>query len=421
MMLLRGSSKTNGSRLILALLILPALSSTLANASDNFDYRGHIKYQSQITRFPDDSLFSESTADPAVDQGLDLRLNVSAEVNAWVFQSAYQLLAINRESPSVNSSSSPISDDRRLMRLTDSISDDNATKIYQRLDRLQFKLLSPQAVLKIGRQAISWGNGLIYNPMDFLNPFDPTAIDREYKTGDDMLYAQYLFDNGNDVQAVWVLRRDDQGDVDNSVASLALKYHWFFNNEEIDLLLAEHFDQRLVGVGATTSLGGAVWRGDLLSSETNDGTAHSAVVNLSYSWLSWGKNVSAIVELHRNGFGIDDGDYSPARLAARPELTTRLARGELFTLGKDYLAVAATIELTPLWLLTPNLFVNLDDNSQLLQLVSSHDLQQNLKMTLAASFPGGDRGSEFAGITSGIAGKTLSIEQSYFLQLGWYF
>ncbi|MFT7556212.1 MAG: hypothetical protein ACI9LO_002537 [Planctomycetota bacterium] len=417
MMRLCKSSNSDDWRLIPALLILPMLASTFADASDSFDYRGHIKYQSNITRYPDDSLFIESAADPAVDQGLDLRFNISTGAGNWQLQTDYQLLAINRESPSAT----PINDDRRLMRLTDTISEDSATAIYQRLDRLQFNLLSPQTVLKIGRQAVSWGNGLIYNPMDFLNPFDPTAIDREYKTGDDMLYAQYLFDNGGDVQAVWVLRRDDQGDVDNSVASLALKYHWFFNNEEIDLLIAEHFDRRLLGVGVTSSLGGSVWRGDLLGSETDSSSALSAIVNLSYSWLALGKNVSAMVELHRNGFGIDDGDYSPVRLAANPELTSRLSRGELFTLGKHYLGFAGTVELTALWLLSPNLFVNLDDDSHLLQLVSSHDLQQNLKMTLAASFPGGTRGSEFSGIDSGTAGKTLSIDQSYFLQLAWYF
>ncbi|MFT5741236.1 MAG: hypothetical protein ACI822_002573, partial [Gammaproteobacteria bacterium] len=36
-------------------------------------------------------------------------------------------------------------------------------------------------------------------------------------------------------------------------------------------------------------------------------------------------------------------------------------------------------------------------------------------------FPDGTRGSEFSGIDSGTAGKTLSIDQSYFLQLAWYF
>ena len=43
----------------------------------------------------------------------------------------------------------------------------------------------------------------------------------------------------------------------------------------------------------------------------------------------------------------------------------RLERGELYTLGKHYAGASATIELTPLFLLTPSLFVNLGDPSAL--------------------------------------------------------
>ena len=45
-------------------------------------------------------------------------------------------------------------------------------------------------VMRFGRQAITWGNGLVFNAMDIFNPFDPAAVDKEYKTGDDMIYGQ---------------------------------------------------------------------------------------------------------------------------------------------------------------------------------------------------------------------------------------
>ena len=44
--------------------------------------------------------------------------------------------------------------------------------------------------------------------MDVFNPFDPAAVDKEYKTGDDMLYGQYLLNNGNDMQGVAMVRRN---------------------------------------------------------------------------------------------------------------------------------------------------------------------------------------------------------------------
>ena len=307
------------------------------------------------------------------------------------------------------------------MDLTHIISESDGSITAHRLDRLQLSYTADQAVIKVGRQAISWGNGLIYNPMDFFNPFDPAAIDKEYKTGDDMIYGQYLLDNGNDVQAVWVGRRDDAGEVNSNVSSTAAKYHVILNDYEFDFLLAEHFDDRTIGLGGVANVGGSIWRSDIIVTDIDDDNVVSAVINFAYSWVAWDKNVSAVVEYYRNGFGIDDGNYSPANLAAHPELVQRLLRGELFTLAQNYLAASATIELSPLWLFTPNVFANLDDNSVMLQLLSQHDLQQDLQLMLALNLPFGSDGSEFGGIESGVPDRPLSVGASVFMQLAWYF
>ena len=95
-----------------------------------------------------------------------------------------------------------LSDDRRLIDLTHLISQEDNSVIVHRLDRFAIDYTGTQTVARAGRQAVSWGNGLIYTPMDFFNPFDPATVDKEYKTGDDMLYGQYLRNNGDDLQAV---------------------------------------------------------------------------------------------------------------------------------------------------------------------------------------------------------------------------
>jgi len=257
--------------------------------------------------------------------------------------------------------------------------------------------------------------------MDFFNPFDPAAIDTEYKTGDDMIYGQYLLESGDDLQAVWVGRRDNEHEVSHQVSSLALKYHGFSGNREYDLLIAEHYDHAMIALGGVTDWAQALWRSDIVISDTDTGSVTSAVINWSYSWIAASKNVSATVEYFHNGFGIDDGDYSPDNLARHPELVTRLLRGELFTLGVNYLSAAATIELTPLWLLTTSIFNNLDDGSSLVQFLSLHDLQQNLQLILAVDIPAGSDGTEFGGIDSGVPGRPLSVGTTLFAQLAWYF
>ena len=96
-------------------------------------------------------------------------------------------------------------------------------------------------------------------------------------------------------------------------------------------------------------------------------------------------------------------------------------RGELFTLGRHFVALSAMIEMTPLWTLTPNAFINVGDSSLLAQLVTSYDLKQDLQILAAVNVPLGPAGSEYGGIDPGIAGKQLSTGPGIFAQLAGYF
>jgi hypothetical protein len=264
---------------------------------------------------------------------------------------------------------------------------------------------------------------MFYTPMDIFNPFDPAAVDTEYKTGDDMVYGQYLRDNGHDIQTVMVVRRNFiSGDVEAADSSLAFKYHGIGAESEFDVLAAEHYDEPLVGFGGNRNLGGAVLRGDLTVSFTeNDDAVASLVTSGSYSWTWGGKNVSGVLEYFFNGFGQSDGRYSAQDLAQNPELLERLVRGELFTLGRHYIAASAMIEMTPLFLVTPNAFVNISDGSALLQFVTQNDLAENLLLLGAVNLPVGPDGTEFGGIESGTPGEFLSQGPGFFVQLAWYF
>ncbi len=257
--------------------------------------------------------------------------------------------------------------------------------------------------------------------MDIFNPFDPAAVDKEFKTGDDMIYGQVLQNNGNDFQGVMVFRRDPiTGDVESDQGSLAFKYHHMGSSFEIDALAAQHYGDTLLGVGANLSVGGAVLRGDLVVADTADGTIPSLTASYSRSWIWGGKNVSGLVEYFYNGFGQSDGCYSPICLADNPELYKRIARGELFNLGQHYLAVSAMIEVSPLFLLTPNVFINLQDPSALAQLVFQNDLHENLQLWSAVNIPVGSDGTEFGGAASGIPELYLSAGPSVSVQLVWY-
>jgi len=414
---------------IVTLIILLLTTSTAIADEVNYDYTSHIKYRSVLTDYPSDSLFQDFIDDPAWDNSANLRLNGTVQKDAWSGRIDYQLFTLHGDTVSMLQTNpglglfSPLlpDDSRRLMDLTHVINESDGSVTAHRLDRFYFDHITEQTVVRVGRQAISWGNGLFYNPMDFFNPFDPAAIDKEYKAGDDMVYGQYLQQSGNDWQAVWVGRRDLMGDVTSKVTSTAAKYHAFVGEFEVDALLAKHYDAPTAAIGGVANAGGGILRGDIVATNAETDNFVSAVVNYSYSWVGFNKNMSGIIELYYNGFGISNGDYSPANLANHPELVKRLARGEIFTLGKNYLAAGMTIEMSPLWLFTPTLFNNLNDHSGLLQLTSLHDLKQDLQLILALNLPYGKTGTEFGGIDSGVPGRPLSVGASAFLQLAWYF
>ena len=399
----------------LLLLLLPAL----ACAELTADFDGHTKFRAVGQTYPDNSLFKEVVGSESLDMAGLLRLNLKLRSGGWTFDSDYQLLALQGDGLKLTG---PPNDDRRLFNLTDVINESSDSAILHRLDRLWLGYTSEKTVVRVGRQALSWGHGLAYAPMDLVNPFDPTSIDTEYKPGDDMLYFQYLQDNGNDVQAAYVVRRNLQtGDVDADEATAALKYHGIAGEGEYDLLIARSYGDAVLGLGAGRSLGGAVWNADLVLTDTDRDTYLQLVTNLLYSWIWADKNMSGSIEYYFNGFGQKDGQYDPLSLAQNPDLLLRLSRGELFTLGRHYLSGNVMIEMTPLWSITPTVLVNIADPSALLQVITSYSLSDNMTLLGSINVPMGPNGSEFGGIESGLPDRYLSRGAGLFAQFAWYF
>jgi len=396
----------------------------------DWTFGGHTKLQYIGTTIPGNSVLQDLAGDALQEGNLEVRLKFSARRGRWDFNAHGQVISVYSEALAGLSSlpglflpgADVINDKRRWFDLTHQVhtGDQNATLV--RFDRASVTYSGANTVLRFGRQAISWGNGLLFTPMDIFNPFDPTAIDKEYKSGDDMLYAQYLFSNGDDAQVVAVVRRNPlNGEVEQDQSSFAVKYHAIRSLGEFDLMASRHYGQAVLGLGLSSGLGGSVWRGDLVWNETESGSAWTAVAGVTASWVGAGHNWTGLFEYFYSGFGLSGRDYSVAALAADPALLARLARGELFNIGRHYLGASVTLEATPLLDLTPNIFVNLTDPSAYAQLVVSYDWKQDLQLLLALNIPIGPDGSEYGGIDAVQTGKYISTGAALFAQLAWYF
>jgi hypothetical protein len=133
------------------------------------------------------------------------------------------------------------------------------------------------------------------------------------------------------------------------------------------------------------------------------------------------KNMSGVIEYHYNGFGQSDSRYDPLSLAQNPDLLVRIARGQMFTLGRHYLAGSVLVEITPLWSITPVLLANVGDPSALLQLTTNYSLSDNMTLLGGINLPMGSSGTEFGGIETVQPGLYLSTGPSVFAQFAWYF
>jgi len=420
--------------LTFACLLVAQWTSVLAaeqgSPETDWTFGGHSKFQTIHTHIPGDSVLQAINGDSLQDFNLEVRLQAAARRDRWGFKTDFQFITVHSDTLSASDDlplllfpgADIINDDRRWFNLTHVFHNEGKNATLVRLDRLNLGYTGDKTVIRFGRQAISWGNGLLYTPMDIFNPFDPATVDKEFKSGDDMLYGQYLLDDGSDIQTVAVVRRDlTSGDVESDQSSLAVKYHGFISGYEYDLLLAEHYDDLVLGLGGSADIAGAVWRSDLVWTDTDTGSVLTAVAGASYSWVTGQRNWTGVLEYYYNGYGQAGGDYSAEGLVENPALLQRLARGEVFNLGRHYLGASATVEFTPLLILGPNLFVNLTDPSALAQLVMTYDWKQDLQILAALNLPIGSKGSEYGGIEAQQPGQYVSTGPSLFAQLAWYF
>lgn len=403
-----------GFRRALVILLLPALSAlpSAASAAARPTVHGHVKLQLSAHLFRRGDLAAldgRSLADALE----DARLEVESRPGRWDLVAHLEVIGVEGDSPRLLADPRlaglgadllglpVVSDERAWLDLDRTVSATGSRLLVARLDRLSVGYTGDHLVLRLGRQALTWGDGLLFQVLDLFNPFPPNAADTEYKPGTDMLSGQWLFRSGDDLQLLVVPRRGRAGGpVEASASSLAAQWHHLAGGREVRLLAARHFDDTVVGTGLTGDLLGGVWRLDATytSPAAGGGGVVSAVANLDHSWVWGGKNVYGFAELYRNGFGLARLDAGLPALG--PALLTRLERGEVFTLGRDEFAAGARIDVTPLTSLEPTLIANAHDGSGLALVHLRQDLSQALRLDAGLQLPWGGRRSEYGGIST---------------------
>ncbi len=301
---------------------------------------------------------------------------------------------------------------------------DNHAQFYgaQTIDRLSVAYTTDDFVVRIGRQALTWGSGLVFRPMDLFDPFSPIATDTEFKPGTDMIYTQWLFHDGSDLQVIAVPRPAVSGAQPSSNASsFAAHYHGTFLGHGTTFLLARDHGDWVVGAGVNGALGGATWNVELVPTFLNAGpTRISALANISDAVTLFDRNATVFAEYFHNGFGVDNGNFTFATLP--PDLVDRLSRGQVFNLRRDYLAGGLTLEVNPLLSVSPSVIADLNSPSLYAIFAATYSVEDNLTLIAGIQAPLGPSGSEFGGVRLSPGSQTfVGAPAQVYLQLRRYF
>ena len=395
------------------------LTATFGLASE-FDAR--VKWHTTTQRLPAGDAQRDSTGQSKpIDHGADLRLlwrrdfgSVTVEVDhATTYLVGDSIESAADSGPTFDQT--PTGDERRLLDLTWQVDRGDRHRLLHRFDRFALKYRTSRWAVTVGRDAVSWGSGVVFHPMDLFNPFAPTTVDQDYKAGDDLIRIERLFGDGSDLDMLAVARH---GEIEDDTASVALKYRALMGSSELELLAARHYGGGVRGLGLRTPIGGALIRSDLIAVEDREGWTLSGVVNVDYSFPVAQSSVYVFAEYFRNGLGVsrlpDDLDLLPGAL------TERLGRGETFTLMRDYVAVGTQFRWHALVNQNITVIANLHDASKVLQTAVGYDASDAARFQVGVIKPMGGEGDEFGRLGVG-DGLTVGGGARGYLRLVYFF
>ena len=369
---------------------------------------------------------NQAIESPSVNSTGDLRMMFRQDAGLFRFQVDYSLILQNgdairqQKAQDTALDQTVISDGNRWIKATWPIEDGAGDhhQSFHRLDRAAIQYLQGNWNVTLGRQALSWGSGRVFQPMDPFNPFSPTVVDRDYKPGNDLFLVERLFGNGHDMQFLHVVRRNNDYRVTNDVSSTAFKWHGLVRQSEFEVLAAYHYGSGMTGLTLRVPVRGAMIRSDIMASELDGGKwSVSGIVNADYSFMLGKFNSFVFGEYFYNDLGVSE---LPHQLSFLPEeLAIRIERGEAFNLMRHYTAIGSNVLLHPLIDTSLTLITNLTDTSSLLNLSASYIPSDHQSLQVGWIHPLGRAGDEYGGVP--VFGRKLTTGGASRVFLRWLY
>jgi hypothetical protein len=311
----------------------------------------------------------------------------------------------------------------RFLRLESNPVREKELFLVQDLDRLQLRYRKSDYEISLGRQAVTWGSGLIWNPIDLFSGFAPTEIDRDEKLGVDVARFNWAptFGTALDIVAE-PLDNEAPYRIDSQDSSLAARATTKVGEYDLGFLGGYIANDWVVGGDFTGYLKNAGLRGELIYTfvrEEDERDYFRALLSIDYAFNTrW--NPYLAVEYFFNGLGTDDPDDYLERLTDS-SVQRAFMRGNAFNIGRHYIGVVGRVMPNSLLSLQSVTLWNMLDGSVRELASATWSLSENLDFELGINFGVGQLGTEFGGFSEDQIGVNYRIPNFVFGFLKYYF
>ncbi len=217
---------------------------------------------------------------------------------------------------------------------------DRQTRAGHEIDRLSWRYMTEVFAVTAGRQAIDWGTGRLWQPLNVFGAFAPTDLDTEFKPGVDALQVETWPADFSSLAFAAVAAPEHS---DHAASGAAYYRGQVGEQSELLLLAASVNRDQIFGAGWESAIGGMGWRLEtsVYDLEEADETPVFAVAGVDYRFASeW----VAVAEWYYQSTGAStEGEL--LSFQTDPFIPFTLKQ----QLARNVLGLALERELSPLW------------------------------------------------------------------------
>jgi len=259
--------------------------------------------------------------------------------------------------------------------------------VFHNLDRLLLTIKTGAADIFIGRQAIAWGSGRLFNPTDVVAPYAFNELDKEERQGVDAVRVRVPLGRMDELDIGYIFGRHFQ----SQYSAFYLRGKTYILKTDISGLVMRFRKNLLIGLDMARSIGGAgAWFEaayvlpyrfakdedvDLIDKKYRENYFRASLgMDYNFSGRFYG-----FFEYHYNAAGMSKpGDYNEVFR------TIAFREGSVYLMAKHYLDVGFTYQVTPLIPFSGLVIMNFTDGSVILSPGLEYNIAENIYLSFGA-------------------------------------